>query len=67
MALSPIHKQQLEQTIDDQRYTINLEYCGYAKAQYVVRFCGRFRGACVEFNDALMLCIFIQGERMGIL
>lgn len=26
----------------DRRYSINKEYCGYAKKRFVVRFCGTF-------------------------
>jgi hypothetical protein len=36
----------------DQRYSIALEYCGYAKRHWVVRFCGEWIGTGKNRPDA---------------
>ena len=36
----------------DSRYSINLEFCGYSKARYVVRFCGDYIGHAKSKNSA---------------
>ena len=44
-------------TLADQRYTIAKEFCGYAKARWVARFCGEWIGQDLHKSGALMLCI----------
>jgi hypothetical protein len=36
----------------DTRYSIQLEYCGYARRRWVVRFCGDWVGAGENRTDA---------------
>lgn len=36
----------------DKRYSIALEYCGYAKRRWVVRFCGEWIGTGKNRADA---------------
>jgi hypothetical protein len=36
----------------DSRYTIAMEYCGYAEPRYVVRFCGQWVGQSANRSDA---------------
>ncbi len=38
----------------DKRYSINLEFCGYAEKRYVLRFCGDFI-AQSKFYDTMLL------------
>lgn len=40
----------------DKRYTVSLEYCGYAKPRYVARFCGDWLGQRETKTDAWELC-----------
>jgi len=57
----------LQNTVNDKRYTIALEYTGHPQKQYVIRFNGAFISSDSELNGALMLAIFHQGERIGLL
>lgn len=36
----------------DKRYSINLEYCGYARRRRIVRFCDEWIGAGKNRNEA---------------
>lgn len=47
----------------DERYTLNLEYCGYEKPRYVMRFCGEWLGQAETKNDAAMFYIAHSDER----
>ena len=53
----------LQKTIQDNRYSINLEYCGYSQKMYVSRFCGDFIRADKTEKNAILACIFHQDER----
>jgi hypothetical protein len=57
----------LQNTVNDKRYTIALEHTGHPEKQYVIRFCGSFIGSDSQLNSALLLAVFHQGERIGIL
>ena len=54
---------QLQKTIQDKRYSVNLEYCGQSTAKYVLRFCDKFIQACDTLNDAIFEAIFHQDDR----
>lgn len=41
----------------DKRYTVTREYCGYATARYVVRFCGEFIASFLRKPQALAFAI----------
>lgn len=52
-----------QKIIQDNRYSIDLEYCGYSQKMYVSRFCGDFINADKTEKDAILKCIFHQDER----
>lgn len=45
----------------DARYTINLEYCGYVKPKYVVRFLGEWV-SCFDSRIDGQVCINAHAE-----
>lgn len=47
----------------DKRYTKDLEFCGYAKARYVLRFCGQFISAHESYIEACNAQEFHATER----
>lgn len=47
----------------DSRYTLNLEWCGYAKPRYVVRFCGDWIGQYESKTQALTAALKHNKER----
>lgn len=49
-------KQPKRQPPADKRYTIAKEFCGYAEARYVVRYCGEFVASHVDYETALLEC-----------
>ena len=53
----------LQKIIQDSRYSINLEYCGYSQKNVVSRFCGKFIKSDKTEKDAILTCIFHQDER----
>jgi hypothetical protein len=54
----------LQKAVNDQRYTIELEFTGGSeKALHVTRFCGKFVGSSETLNGAILLAIFHQDER----
>ena len=53
----------LQKIIQDSRYTVNLEYCGYSQKMYVSRFCGEFIKSDKTEKEAILTCIFHQDER----
>lgn len=38
--------------MNDNRYTITKEYCGYPEAKYILRFCGEWVGQFETLEDA---------------
>lgn len=36
----------------DQRFTLNYEYCGYPQLRPVIRFCSEFVASCATHNEA---------------
>lgn len=54
---------QLRKVIDDDRYSVNLEYCGQSQAKFVLRFCDNMIKTCDTLNDAIFEAIFHQDER----
>lgn len=49
----------------DARYTIDLEWCGEAKPQYVVRFCGEWQGKRATYGAALVFAACEASKRRG--
>lgn len=39
----------------DKRYTVTLEFCGYAQVRHVARFCGEWIGQDLENKQAWVL------------
>lgn len=54
---------QLQKTIQDNRYSVNLEFCGQSTAKYVLRFCNEMIKTCDTLNDAIFEAIFHQDDR----
>ena len=52
-----------QKIIQDDRYTISLEYSGYSQKMYVSRFCGDFIKSDKTENEAILTCIFHQDGR----
>lgn len=48
---------------NDPRYTVALEYCGYAKPRHVARFCGEWIGQGERASDVVMLCLAHADKR----
>lgn len=48
----------------DRRYTIKLEYCGYLKPQWVVRFCGDWVGRAPQRPGATDIALAHQADRL---
>lgn len=48
---------------DDPRYTIAKEWCGYANARWVARFCGDWLGQGESMSDAQMICLAAADQR----
>lgn len=51
----------------DKRYTVAKEFCGYAEARYVARFCGEWIGQSKFPTSAAMLAIGEAQRRAGAL
>lgn len=51
----------------DSRYSIDSEFTGAARAQYVARFCGDWIGARSTYGAALLLLAGEQARRNGAL
>lgn len=47
----------------DKRYTVRKEYCGYAQARFVARFCGEWLGCSESRGGALALVRAHQASR----
>lgn len=47
----------------DKRYTLRLEFCGYATARYVVRFCGTWVGQAETEVEARQIREFFEKGR----
>ncbi len=58
-----MYKSKLQKALQDERYSINLEYCGAPQKMYVSRFCGEFISSDKTENGAIFSCIFHQDER----
>jgi hypothetical protein len=58
---------ELQKVIQDQRYTIALEFTGLPEKTWVVRFCNNFIGQGQTVNKAILQAVFHQGERLGLL
>ena len=46
----------------DDRYSINLEYCGYKKPQYVARFCDEWLGCKPTRSEASIVALHHRME-----
>lgn len=53
----------LQKAVEDERYTVGIEACGYPELRCVVRFCGEFIGQSANLNDAIFIAICHQDER----
>jgi hypothetical protein len=54
----------LQKAVNDQRYSIALEFTGGSEnALHVIRFCDKFIGSSETVNGAILLAIFHQDER----
>jgi len=53
----------INKIFNDERYTIDLEFCGYPVTKYVLRFCGEFISSHENRNDAILKGIFHQDEK----
>ena len=49
--------------LNDERYQLNLEWCGYAKQRYVLRFCGEWLGSYETKKEGMLQAIFHDDER----
>lgn len=49
----------------DRNYTVTREYCGEAKPQYVVRYCGEWIGRSAFKGSAFMLAVGDHARRNG--
>lgn len=47
----------------DKRYSVELEYCGYKEAKYVVRFCGKYIAPCDTKQEAMAMVVKLKGAR----
>jgi len=54
----------LKTVVADSRYTITLEFCGYATAMHVLRFCGEWVASNEEFTPALAAAVNYQLKRI---
>ncbi len=50
----------------DRRYTLRLEFCGYATARYVVRFCGEWVGQAATKAEASELRNTFESGRWAV-
>ncbi len=51
----------------DRRYTVTLEWCGYERQRYVVRFCDEFIASFETKSGAFMRAVGEHQVRMGAL
>jgi hypothetical protein len=51
----------------DRRYTISREFCGYAEARFVVRFCGDWIGQSRFYSSAVVMAVGEKARRSGAL
>lgn len=51
----------------DRRYSIAREYCGYSKAQWVVRFCGHWIGRSSNRRSACAIAVRYQAAFYALL
>ncbi len=56
-------KTHIQTVVKDKRYSISREFCGYAEARYVVRFCGDWIGQSKFKARAVKLAIAAKGRR----
>jgi len=49
----------------DRRYTVTIEYCGYATPRFVARFCGDWLGCSISRASAALMCVGYHQRRMG--
>jgi hypothetical protein len=49
----------------DTRYSVEKEFTGRAKPQFVARFCGEFIGSSGFYNSAVVRCIGHNSARKG--
>ena len=49
----------------DERYSVQLEYCGYEKPRYVLRFCDEFIGSFPGKPQAALRAVGHRDERNG--
>ena len=47
----------------DERYTIDKEFCGYAEARYVLRFCGEWIMQSQFYSSALVRAVGESARR----
>ena len=48
----------------DRRYTVTIEFCGYATPRFVARFCGDWLGCSISRASAAMLAIGAHQRRI---
>ena len=53
--------------INDKRYTITLEYCGYESPRFVLRFCGEWVEQFKDYDYAVLRAVGLCAERRGAL
>lgn len=51
----------------DARYTVRLEWCGYAQQRHVARFDGEWIGQARSYPQAVLLCTTHRLQRQGAL
>lgn len=49
----------------DERYEISREFCGYAQAQYVLRFCGEFIISSPFYSSVVVRAVGHNAMRRG--
>jgi hypothetical protein len=54
----------LKTVVADSRYTITLEFCGYATAMHVLRFCDKWIASEKEFTPCLAAAVNHQLKRI---
>lgn len=59
-----IAQNKLQRAVEDKRYTVALEFCGYPEARYVVRFCDKWLGQSANLNDAIFIAICHQAKEV---
>lgn len=70
MSIETTHKRELTMyrpIRTDDRYTINLEYCGYDTPRHVLRFCGEFIASSISKSSMVVRAVGHKAERDGAL